>query len=264
VNRFRGTFLFAFAMIGVAGAITFSSGAFAQSLAHGEFKLAGMTHWEKAVLPEGEYSYSVDANTTPAVVRVKQKGGGFSAVFVAQSELRPNPGGSGEIVLRHVGDADYVSMLRVHVLNAALGFSVPEGDGNPADSAAKSLPRTGAPGSAVLDFIRVVNPNHLNLSMAEVERVYLNACRLIEAQFNLTTPVRPQLILRLGAEQNILRYPDGEIMLQRWDDFRFAQGVVEFALHDLVSREERQRLSDAAVNLSNTTVSLCELKTCKN
>jgi hypothetical protein len=48
--------------------------------------------------------------------------------------------------------------------------------------------------------------------------------------------------LHLGADENAVRHLNDEIMLNKWDEFRFAQAVVEIALHGLVSPEERQRL----------------------
>jgi hypothetical protein len=72
------------------------------------------------------------------------------------------------------------------------------------------------------------------------------------------------LILRLGAENNVLRYPMREIQLKKWDEYRFADAVVEVALEGMVSKEDRVRLSNTAVNAAAATVNICELKTCGN
>jgi hypothetical protein len=55
-----------------------------------------------------------------------------------------------------------------------------------------------------------------------------------------------------------------EIQLKKWDEYRFADAVVELALHDMVPPEERVRLSDAAVHEAGATINICELKACVN
>lgn len=248
----------------MTGAGTFSSTAYAQDRAQGEFQLSQATHWEKAILPEGKYVYSVETGSSPAVVRVWQVGGGFSGVFMPKSHVQENPQGQTELVLNQVGDGMYVSSFHVRGLKAALDFSIPEKNADAGYAGADRAPETAPPASQTPGLFKIINPGRLSLSIAGAEKVYLNACQLIEAQFNRGEPLRPQIILHLGAVANEVRYPNNEIMLKKWDEYQFAQAVVEIALHDLVSSEERLKLSDAAVSLANTTVSVCDLKNCRN
>ena len=264
MHPFRGIFLFAFAILVMTGTDFLSSAAYAQNRAQGEFQLSQTTHWEKAILPEGKYLYSVETDASPAMVHVWQEGGSFSGVFVPKSVLRENSTGRTEIVVERVGEGVYVSSLYVREINAALDFSTPDGDANSAGPDPTPEPATLSPVAGPSELFKVINPGHAILPIADAEKVYLNACRLIEEEFNRAVAVRPQLILHLGAEENMVRYPNNEIRLKKWDEVRFAEGVVEIALHDLVSSEERQRISDTAVNLANTTVSVCDLKTCRN
>ncbi len=264
MNRFHGVLAGAIAILAMTGASNFSSAAYAQETAQGEFQLSQTTHWEKAILPEGKYFYSVEAGPSPAVVRVWQVGGGFSGVFLPKSHVRENSQRQTELVLHHVGDGIYVSSFHVRGLKAELEFSTPEKNEDAGNAGAGHEPETAAPASENPGLFKIVNPGRLNLSVAGAEKVYLNACQLIEAQFNRGEQLRPQIILHLGAIADEVRYPNNEIMLKKWDEFRFAQAVVEIALHDLVSSEERMKLSDAAVSLANTTVSVYDLKNCRN
>jgi hypothetical protein len=269
VNRFHGAASIVMAMIVIAGAGAFSTNAWGQESAHGQFQLTQATHWENAVLPEGKYQYTVEAGRSRPVVRVRQVDGAFSGMFIPKVPMRQETQEQTEIVLHEGGDGMYVSSFHVRGLQGALEFSIPgKGDGaafRPAGPEAENEdPDAASRDTEASRMFKIVNPARLNLSIAGAEKVYLNACRLIEEQFNRSAPVRPQVILHLGAGENEVRYPNNEIMLKKWDEFRFAQAVVEIALHELVSTEERIKISDQAVNLANTTVSVCDLKNCRN
>jgi hypothetical protein len=262
VNPFRGVFVFV--VLALAGMNFFSGAACAQNLAQGEFTISQSTHWGNSILPVGNYHYSVETDTSPASVHVWQKGGGFSAVFIPHSVKGENSRGQTEIVLQQVGDTMYVSSVHVREMSAVLNFPAPLANENTDNSDADHFQETGEPEAGSSELFKVVNPGHLPVSIAEAERVYLNVCRMIEAEFSRIEPVRPRLTLHLGAERNLVRYPSREIMLKKWDEMQFAQAVVEIALHELVSPEERRRLTNSAVSRANATVSLCELKGCRN
>jgi len=264
VNPFRGVFIFVFAIVALAGMNFFTSTACAQNRARGEFNLKQKTHWENAILPEGNYLYSIETMPSPAVVRVWQKGGGFSGVFVPQSLLQENSLGHTEIVLRQVGDGPYVTSFHVPSLNAELIFSIPEATADSTDLEANHAPDHGSSGARTSDLFTIINPNHTYVSIAEAEKVYLKVCQVVEMEFNRPTPVRPRLTLRLGAGEDLLHYPNREIRLKKWDEIQFAEAIVDLALHDMVTPVERLRLSKTAVSRANMTVSLCELKVCVN
>jgi hypothetical protein len=56
----------------------------------------------------------------------------------------------------------------------------------------------------------------------------------------------------------------GEIELKKWDEYRFADAVVDLALHDLVTPEVRVKLGNTAVREAGATVNVCDLKACVN
>src|ERR1700681_4616817 len=113
-------------------------------------------------------------------------------------------------------------------------------------------------------FFTIFNPGDEKISYTEAEKVYLAACETIEREFNLSTPIRPRLTVHLHANENNLHYPDRDLQLARWDKNRFAEAVVELVLHDMITSEDRLRLTKLAVTKAGGTVSLCELKDCKN
>ena len=94
--------------------------------------------------------------------------------------------------------------------------------------------------------------------------MYLRVCEAIEKEFNRASRICPRLVVRLGAPDNVLRYPMGEILLKKWDEYRSADGVLDVAMHELLPPEARTRLSMTAVKTAESTVSVCELKACVN
>lgn len=268
MNPIRGISLTAFAILSVLFAVTsmtlFPGAVFAQERVIGEFTLSQATHWGSGILPEGDYLYSVESNPSPAVIHVWKKGGGYSGLFVPQTYQRGNFQGYSGITLEHVGGAIYVASFHVGGLDAELNFSVPDAKMGSNPPGAARTAEINISGTHTQELFTIVNPNHEKMSAADAEKVYLKVCEVIEKEFNRATPIRPRLKLRLGAKDNLLHYPNREIQLKKWDEYRFAEAVVDIALHDLVSPEERLKLSKMAVNQAGATVSLCELKACMN
>ena len=236
----------------------------AQDIVRGEFKLLHEVRWENSVLPMGEYAYFVDYSHWPALVRVEQKDGTFSGVFVARGMLKPGKHGDGGLSVQDAGAGSQVVSLFLGGRAAELYFSGPgPEDGKPSRGEARTEDSAAWP-VRELGYLTILNPNHEKVDVDAVEKVYLRVCEAIEKEFNRTTPVRPRLVVRLGAEDNVLRYPMGEIRLKKWDEYRFADGVLDLAMHYLLPPEERVRLSNIAVQEAGTTVTVCELNACRN
>jgi hypothetical protein len=266
VNLIRGNYIFVFAMWVTAATTLFPAAGRAQEVIRGEFRLSQVVRWENSVLPMGDYIFFVEPNRWPFEVRVEQQGGDFSGMFMPVDILRPGRQGTTGIVVGRRGNDTYVMSLRLQELGEELDFSAPvmELEKQPGDLIDGY--GTGAPSAQAAEYLTIINPNHEKISPEEAERVYLRACEVVEQQFNTRNPVRPRVILRLGANGNVLRYPLLEIHLKKWDPYRFAHAVVELALHNQakVTPEQRIRLSNAAVNEAGATVSICELKVCAN
>ena len=266
MNLVRGNFVIVFALLTIAFITIFPSPTRAQQVVRGEFSLSQEVRWGSSVLPMGDYVYFVDSNRWPAAVRVEQKRGGFTGMFIPQARLRPGKQASAGIVLRSVGSDTYVKSLQLEELGAELDFSAPgtEAEDRPADPL--NGHETGVPSSSSggSEYITILNPTHEKISPEDVERVYLRACEAVEKEFNRPAPIRPRLVLRLGAGNNVLRYPMLEIQLKKWDEYRFADAVVDLALHDMLPPDERVRLGNTAVREAGATVNICELKVCLN
>jgi hypothetical protein len=264
VNPFRGVFIMFFALLSATCLGLFSGSVCAQDRVQGEFKLSHPARWGQVVLPEGRYIYLVEMNSSRPVVRVWKMGGGFSDSFVPQSLVRGNHLLESGIILQRTADGSYVASIFVPQLNAELEFSDPEANSVSTVPKENSSPELPIPGAGSSQYFTFINPRHENVTLAEAEKVYLNACEVVQREFNRTDEIRPRLILRLGARENLLHYPDREVQLKKWDEFRFAEAVVDLALHDLVPVGERIKLGKLAVTQSDMTVSLCELKPCMN
>jgi hypothetical protein len=258
----RGNSIIATALLIIAAVVIIPVQIRAQEVVRGEFSLPQEVRWGKSVLPMGDYVYFVDSNRWPAAVRVEQKGGGFSGMFIPQAVLRPGKHGNAGIALGTIGNDAYVSSLRLQ--EGELDFSVPDGDieKRPADPIHGQEAGVSSPLAA--GYLTILNPNREKISPEEAEKVYLRACEAIEKEFNRPIPVRPRLLLRLGASDNVLRYPMGEIQLKKWDEYRFADAVVDLALHEILSPEERIKLGNTAVHEAGATINICELKACLN
>lgn len=264
MNLVRGNSIILFVIIVIVEVIIFPIHGRAQQVLRGEFSLSQEVRWENSVLPMGDYVYYVESNRWPAVVRVEQKGGGFSGMFIPQALLRPGKQGNVGIVLGAIGNDSYVMSLRLQDLGGELDFSVPSGE--KAEQPSEPIPGhdAGASSAQMGEHLTILNPNHEKISLEEAEKVYLRACEAVEKEFNRAAPIRPQLILRLGSGNNVLRYPMREIQLKKWDEYRFADAVVDLALHDMLPPDERARLGNAAVREAGATVNVCELKACVN
>ena len=262
MNLIRGNSIIVLALLIITVTVIFPMQGRAQEVVRGEFSLPQEVRWGNSVLPMGDYVYFVDSNRWPAAVRVEQKGGGFSGMFIPQAVLRPGKHGNAGIALGTIGNDAYVSSLRLQ--EGELDFSVPDSEiekrpGDPVHGQEAGISSPLAAG-----YLTILNPNHEKISPEEAEKVYLRACEAIEKEFNRPNPVRPRLLLRLGASDNVLRYPMGEIQLKKWDEYRFADAVVDLALHEMVTPDERVRLGNAAVREAGATVNICELKACVN
>lgn len=264
MNLVRGNVVIVFAILVIAGVILFPKPGRAQNLVSGEFRLSQELRWENSVLPMGDYTYFVDSDRWPAVVRVQQEDGNFSGVFIPQSILKLDKSHSGEILVANEGSDSYILSIYIKDLGGELFFSAPAaGTGS-----TRADPRHGQKAMAspvrTLEYLTILNPNREKVSEELAEKVYVRACAAVAKEFNRPFPHCPRLVLRLGTNDNLLQYPTREIQLKKWDERRFADAVVDLALHDLVTPEERVRLSRAAVDEAGATVNICELKACVN
>jgi hypothetical protein len=158
---------------------------------------------------------------------------------------------------------DYViTSLDVRSAGAARGFSASDRDS--ASSTAPEIdPQEVAGGNSTPANGRlfpVRNPRNQAMPYAQAEMIYLSACRVVEQEFRRSEPLRPRLTLVLGANRDALYYPNREIQLKKWNEYRFAQGVVLLAVDDMLPKDKQILLTKLAVLEAESTVDVRDLK----
>ena len=250
------------AILALAGWISFPKSSWTQGFVSGEFNLPKKVRWADTALAAGDYEYFVESSRWPFTVRVEQKGGEFKGVFTPASFLRRDGIEDGGVILTTVGSETYVTSIRLPSLGGEIFFPAP---GSTADGLNTEALAVRAPNPSAVDnreYLTILNPRHEKFSAERAEEVYLRACEVVQREFNRPVPIRPRLTLRLGAGENVLRYPTREILLKKWDEYRFADAVVDIVLFDMVPRDERLKLGNIAITTARSTVSVCELKDC--
>jgi hypothetical protein len=264
VKSIRGISGVVFAILAMAGITWLPCSVNAQALAGGEFSLSQSVRWGSAVLPTGKFVYSVESGAGMTVVRVRQIGGSFIGLFLPQTKSEGSDSTSRGIVLARMGEEMFVTSLRVDESGLVLNFSPPNPQMEVARPDATQTRYPSISKDPAQGYFTIFNPGNEKISYIEAEKVYLAACEAIEREFNRSTPIRPRLTVHLHSNENNLHYPDRDLRLTRWDKNRFAEAVVELVLHDMISPEDRLRLTKLAVAQAEATVSLCELKDCTN
>ena len=92
----------------------------------GTFSLAHKVRWADAVLPAGNYEFSLDSQNWPVRVTVRQIGGSTVAMLLAQEISDEKLGGSSTLILREEGGQSVVSVLRLQSIGMALQFAAPK------------------------------------------------------------------------------------------------------------------------------------------
>ena len=170
----------------------------------------------------------------------------------------------------HWGDVvlppgDYViTSLDIKKTGAVLTFARPNSQWRAPNSGAQDLARqeivSGESPSADPGLFTIHNPRNQTIPYAKARTIYLSACRVVEQEYNRSEPLRPRLTLFLGAAKDLLYYPNREIQLKKWDDYKFAQGVVMLAVNDMFPEDKKYSLSNLAVLEAESTVDVSEFK----
>jgi hypothetical protein len=94
--------------------------------AAGKFTLAHKVRWAGAVLPPGDYAFSLDSQDSPARLMVRQVDGSNVAILLPQGLSEDKLGGASSLVLHEEGGESVVSSLRLGSLGVALQFASPK------------------------------------------------------------------------------------------------------------------------------------------
>jgi hypothetical protein len=92
----------------------------------GTFSLAHKIRWAGAVLPPGDYAFSLSSHDLPARVTVRQVDGPVVAMLLPQTVSEDDYVGPSTLVLRQEGGESFVSVLRLKNVGMALEFASPK------------------------------------------------------------------------------------------------------------------------------------------
>lgn len=98
----------------------------AQSAAHGKFTLPHDVHWQKALVPAGEYSFSLDDNGPRGVLTLTKMSGprtGFLLLVNDVGDAKTTD--ANRLVLESTTSGSYVSAMQLPEFGMTLHFQVP-------------------------------------------------------------------------------------------------------------------------------------------
>lgn len=139
MKSFNFKSMFKAAMVAVAAMVAFSVPSQAQAVANGKFTLTHETYWSGAVLPAGDYMFSVEYSSSPARVIVRKVDGASVAILIPQALSMPEASETSRLILERKGEMLYVSDLYVGQIGLVLHYSAPR------PKPALELARVGAP-----------------------------------------------------------------------------------------------------------------------
>jgi hypothetical protein len=100
----------------------------AQSLCKGSFTLPFEARWGNAVLPAGEYSFTLDHDSLAGKVTIQAESGRYMGVIMNQVFSDQQTVDRSELVLVRSGGTYAVRALRLEELGMTLEYSVPKGE----------------------------------------------------------------------------------------------------------------------------------------
>jgi len=108
-----------------AAALSFSAvQVHAQATYHGKFTLPVEAHWGAAVLPAGEYTFTMASSATPYVLYVRgEKASAIVLASAAETSAEPK---RSELTLMSSGGVKYVRSLAAPDLGLTLVFTTPK------------------------------------------------------------------------------------------------------------------------------------------
>jgi hypothetical protein len=93
----------------------------AQIALHGKFQLTSQAHWGKAVLPAGQYSFTIASTQQPVRVVIQSADGKTGAIALAETSAQASPGGS-YIFITGTGTDRMVRSVNLPQLGTALVY----------------------------------------------------------------------------------------------------------------------------------------------
>ena len=98
----------------------------AQEIARGRFTLAHNVHWQNAMVPAGEYRFSVEADGPSSVLTLSKLDGRRTGFLLVVHDTDGGAVGPSRLVLQNSPDGSYVSAMQLPEFGLTLHFTVPE------------------------------------------------------------------------------------------------------------------------------------------
>jgi hypothetical protein len=117
---------FLYAGLLALAALSFVSSAAAQSMAHGKFALPHEVHWQNALVPAGDYRFSLDGNGSLCVLTLAKMSGtrtGFLLLIKGVDDAKATD--TNKLVLERTANGSYVSAMQLSQFGMTLRFEVP-------------------------------------------------------------------------------------------------------------------------------------------
>jgi hypothetical protein len=112
-------------LLAVAAMSTSAIPAHAQNTS-GTFSLAHKVLWAGAVLPPGDYAFSLDTQSSPARISVRHVDGPMVGIILPQTISADDFVGGSSLTLHHEGGESVVSTLHLKNVGLALEFASPK------------------------------------------------------------------------------------------------------------------------------------------
>jgi len=115
----------------------------AQDRAQGKFTLAHEVHWQNAVVPAGDYRFTLSSDGASGMLTLSKLSGsrtGFMLMVHDTDDAKPSD--SSRLVLKTTPEGSYVSSMQLPEFGVTLNFVVP--------TVAEKIATTSAPAAATL------------------------------------------------------------------------------------------------------------------
>jgi hypothetical protein len=97
----------------------------AQETARGRFTLPHDVHWENAVVPAGQYQFSLESDTIGVLRLDKVSGARAGFMFLVRDQEPSNPADLSRIMVDNTPSGSYVTAMQLPDFGITLNFTAP-------------------------------------------------------------------------------------------------------------------------------------------
>jgi hypothetical protein len=116
---------FAYATLLVLSAMSIAPGRASAQDAAGTFTLTHEVHWQNAIVPAGEYRYTIGANGPLDLLTLRKLSGSGAGFMLMADVEQSQPTGISQIVLVSRSNESFVSEMQLPDCGITLHFAVP-------------------------------------------------------------------------------------------------------------------------------------------